>query len=345
MADVPAPASGRLLVRVAVFAGVLAALVWALGELVRGFVPWTAALDPRHRLLWDEDPGRSRVFLLGDSAFCSLFVDRPEDTLWSRLSGLLGEEAFPGALSGATGEQIVDEARLVGRAKRSGGGVAFVDLVAMRSLTSGELSAGSDTGYSRALRRRFVGRLRLPCSPGEFETWLRYVCTKPFFLLRNREATEGVVRVVAHAPAYFHRGEERDRVWSDETDFACGRFRRALERVKGSPGDPSVEWVLQAGGVLRDAGIRPVAVVFPINRALVETCLGPVDGKTLNDRFSRARDGVVAGLRAGGIEVIDLLDGVPPDGFADYDHTNARGDEMVAHELYAWLASRGLLAH
>ena len=108
-------------------------------------------------------------------------------------------------------------------------------------------------------------------------------------------------------------------------------------------------WWLMAKRNRQEANSPPVpinmAVVFPINRALVETCLGPVDGKTLNDRFSRARDGVVAGLRAGGIEVIDLLDGVPPDGFADYDHTNARGDEMVAHELYAWLASRGLLAH
>jgi hypothetical protein len=342
MADVRAPASGRLLVRAAVFAGVLAALVWTLGELVRGFVPWTAALDPHHRLLWDEDPGRSRIFLLGDSAFCSLFVDRPEDTIWSRLSSLLGEEAFPGALTGATGEEIVEEARLVGRAKRSGGGVAFVDVIAMRFLTRGELSTGSDTGYSRALRRRFAGRLRLPCSPEEFETWLRYVCTEPFFLLRNREATEGVVRAVAHTPAFFHRGGERDRVWSDDTELACRRFRRALERVKGSSGDPSIEWVLQAGGVLRGAGIRPVAVVCPFNRALVERCLGPVEGKTLNERFSRARDDVVAGLRAGGIEVIDLLDGVPSEGFADYGHTNARGDDIIARELYAWLASRGL---
>ena len=333
----------RLAVRAAAFAAVLAAAVWSAGELVRRVFPWEAAQDPRRRILWDEDPGRFRFFLLGDSVFASNFVDRAGDTLWARLSALLGDEVFPGALSGASGDEIALEADLVARTARGRGGVAFIDVVPMRLLTSAELS-GDDDGCSRTLARRFAAPLRVPFGLRAFDDRLWCLCTKPFFLLRNREAVEGLVRAAAHAPAYFGRGDQRDRVWDDGTGFACLRFSRVLGSVRRARGEPPLDWIARACDTLRGAGIRPVVVFFPVNRAVLEACTGQGEGAELNRSLTAARDRMAARLRAAGVDVLDLLDGVASEGFADYDHTNARGDEAVARELHAWLLSHGLAA-
>jgi hypothetical protein len=344
MSSARTPGSSRLVVRACAFASLLAMLVWGLGELVRAFVPWVALQDPRRRLLWEEDLSRWRVFLLGDSVFCSDFVDRPEEAVWARMSVLLNEDVFAGALNGATEEHIVEEARLVARAKGTQGGVGFLDVVAMRFVVSSEHVGGNTAAFDKALARRYAGRLRFPCTLAELETWLEYGCTRPFFLLRNREATEAVVRAAAHTPRYFRTGD--NRVWSESGDFARERFERALKRKRASKTAPSLDWVLQACGAMRAAGMRPVVVVYPLNRPLLNEYLGEAEAAQLYGEVSRGRDAETARLRALGIDAIDLLDAVPSEGFADLDHTNTRGDGIVAEALSSWLlraerASRG----
>ncbi|MBZ5588969.1 MAG: hypothetical protein LAO05_10445 [Acidobacteriia bacterium] len=340
-----APVSSRFFIRVGLFVSICAALVWSLGELVRCFVPWLALQDPRRRLLWEEDLSRWRIFLLGDSAFCSNFVDRPEETLWARLSKLQNEEVFPGALNGATEEQVIEQARLLTRAGSIGSRVVFLDVVATKFLRFGQPLEGSNAVYDKALARRFAGKLRLPCSLDEVEAWLLYNCTKPFFLLRCRDATEALVKAAGHRPRYFHDGANRDRVWRDGSGFARERFERFLESRNNSRTAPTLDWVLRACAVLRGAGIRPVVVIYPLNRALIQDYLGTVDGEKLYGQFARARQAEMAKLRGRGIDTVDLLDRVPSEGFADLVHTNVRGDEIVAQELHSWFGLAGRSDH
>jgi len=65
--------------------------------LVTSMTPWRRYQDPRARILWDGAFDGSRLVLLGDSLFCSFYVDSPQETLWARLEARTGQRVFPGA--------------------------------------------------------------------------------------------------------------------------------------------------------------------------------------------------------------------------------------------------------
>lgn len=339
MRSVQPPVWRGFLLRATGFASLVALVVWGFGEIILCFVSWQAVQDPRRRLLWEEDLGRWRVFLLGDSAFCSSYVDRPEETLWARLSQLLGEDVFPGALIGATQDQIVEEAKLVARARAGKSGIVFVNLVPSKFLITRAMD-GNSPAYSKALGRRYAGRLRFPCTLGEVENWLWYSCTRPFFLLRNPEATEMVVRAAVHRPVYYRPGDHRNRVWYEGDGLVRKQFGRVLLGLAARPKAPTLDWALQTSSVLRSSGLHPIVVIFPLSRAYLDDCVGAVEGMGLYGRISAARDAEVAELRGLGVDVIDLMDRVPSEGFVDLGHTNARGDEIVAQALHSWLVAR-----
>jgi hypothetical protein len=326
----------RFLAQACAFVGLVVLFVWGLGEIILSCVSWTVFQDPRRRLLWDEDLSRYRIFLLGDSVFCSSYVDRPEETLWARLSGLVGEEVFPGALIGATQNQIVEEARVIARARAGKGGVVFVDVVPSKFLIT-RATDGDRSGFSKALARRYAGRLRLPCTLGEVENWLQYSLTRPFFLLRNPEATDVIVEALVHKQVYFGTTKHHNAVWTEGDSLERKRFGRNLQTLAARPRAPTLGWVLDASTVLRKAGLRPIVVICPLNRAYLDDSVGVSEGMALYERISEARHAEIGEMRSRGIDAIDLLDEIPGEGFADLGHTNTLGDELVARALHCWL--------
>ena len=115
------------LTKAVLFSTGLAALMLGSEILVTSMTPWRRYQDPRARILWDGAFDGSRLVLLGDSLFCSFYVDSPAETLWARLEACTGQRVFPGALNGAKPSDVLAAAVHVSREWPMGATV-FIDV-------------------------------------------------------------------------------------------------------------------------------------------------------------------------------------------------------------------------
>jgi hypothetical protein len=303
--------------------------------LVTSMTPWRSHHDPRARLVWDGEYDGSRLVLLGDSVFCSFYVDSLEDTLWARLEARTGERVFPGALNGATSSDILAAAVHVSREWPTGTTV-FIDVAPTQFVVTrledppmGNYPDTFFTQYGIDVENDGVARQL----QGQFYQWL-----KPFFAVRARSILANMVNQRDYRKPFG----DGDFVWlhGSQTQYARARlvlFERNLV-LDASP--QPLRWLGDVKKQLEDASMHPVFVLTPLNEALIRSFASVHSSESLLTHLNEITVSAKKYLEENRAAFIDLSEGFPAECFADLVHTNTCGDDLIAARLAEWLNQR-----
>jgi hypothetical protein len=313
-----------------------------LGAVIENDASWRTSQDPRQRVLWDSQYDGSPVVLIGDSEFCSFYVDAPGETLWDRLSVRSGKRVFPASLDGARPIDIMLIARRVAALWPSGT-TAFIGITSTRIFRPRTTSLPRASNYSPQFRllvnHAFANEGWLP----RIERRLAFDLAGRSFLIRNQEWVLRYLRaLLTGGPDRFSSDETRIRTWNIDGDFALRRFRRFEAALAADSVDQlvSFNWIRSLEEVLSERGIRPVFVLLPLNVALVNQYS---DKKVPTEQIlTSSHDYLVRELLASGFNFVDLFRELNSASFADVNHTNTRGDDAIAGALNDWLRGRRL---
>jgi hypothetical protein len=299
----------------------------------QGVRRWLAGrLDPRTELLRQGPSSSTRLAILGDSVFCSRYVDREQDSLWSQLARMTGLPVFPGALDGGRGGDLLAAARILSERLPVGSRV-FVDIHPVAAWRRAEVSYGAELfrGWGYVLSeptplQRLWNRAGRPLFAAPIQ-WRDLMLT-----LRGWSRA-----------SFFGRPPTHDRIWSQDTDFPRARYL-AFERTFTDGGiarPPDPEVVDELHEILAQRGIELVFVLTPLNRAMIAAWSTPAAGAAIREALVARHAANLELLRSRGYDFIDLYQAVPPEGFADFLHTNAEGDAILARAMADHLARAG----
>lgn len=307
-----------------------------VGALLQADPAWRVSGDPRQRILWDPYYDGSSLVLIGDSAFCSYYVDRSDDTLWSRLSARSGLKVFPAALEAAPAKDVLLATKHIATTWPPGTTI-FVGIHPLRVFDPRAVSVPPESRYAS----HFTLLVDVPDANGPFIEWLeRSAGTQVAgrsFVVRNHRGIQAYLDGFLRTPQYFGRGENRNRRWDVDGDFAWKRFQGAQIALRTKLPDIVIpfSWIRSMEEVLRTRGMRTVFVLTPLNVALLKAFS---DGRFPTEQILwSSHDYLVHELEAGRFEFVDLYRGVDSASFADLIHLNARGDDAVADALSRWL--------
>ena len=324
---------GRFLAKGVLFGISLAAILLGSEVLVTSMTPWRRFEDPRERILWDGAFDGTRLVLLGDSVFASLYVNRSVDTLWARLEAHTAQRVFPGALNGARLPDVAAAAVHVAQ-EWPRGTIVFIGVPPTRFVASRleEPPTGNfaDSFFSRygidandaSVSRRFQGLVY---------RWF----VRPFAANRTRSALRNLVDR-PRPPRWM-----RQRSWLTERATPRERFELFDQNLVIGAHSRPLGWLERMTYQLEGAGIRPVFVLTPLNEALVRSFASVHSSDAILRQVRQAINAVRTHLHERGAAVIDLTDAVPPECFFDLIHLNTCGDELTAARLAEWLTEDG----
>jgi hypothetical protein len=318
------------LVQTALFLVGLAVLLRGVDILVTSMTPWRSYHDPRARMVWDGEYDGTRLVLLGDSLFCSFYVDSLDDTLWARLEARTGQRVFPGALNGATPSDILAAAVRVSREWPTDTTV-FIDVSPTRFVVTrledppmGNYPDTFFTQYGIDVENDGVARQL----QGQFYQWL-----KPFFAVRTRSSLANMVDRRDYRKPFGHF------VWS-KSEYAMTRFALFERNLMLGARPQPLRWLRDMQKQLEDARMYPVFVLTPLNEALVRRFARVHSSESLLTYLGGIGVSVRQYLNENGAAFIDLSESLPADCFADLVHTNTCGDDLIAAGLADWLNHR-----
>ena len=321
------------LTKVVLFSIGLAALMLGSDILVTSMTPWRRYQDPRARILWDGAFDGSRLVLLGDSLFCSFYVDAPEETLWARLEARTGQRVFPGALNGAKPSDLLAAAVHVSR-EWPMGTIVFIDVGPTRFVVTRVedppmgnypdvflTQDGIDVDNDKVWRRL----------QGPLYRWL----LKPFLAVRTRSALANMVN------RNDYRRPFGNFAWSKDREFAMARFAFFERNVVLGASPRPLGWLLEMKKQLEDAGMTPVFVLTPLNEGLIRSFASLHTSDALLSYLGEITAAVRAYVEANRATFVDFTEGFPADCFSDLVHTNACGNDLIAARLAGWLNQSG----
>jgi len=310
---------GRLALKLLAFALLLLAVNAALQGLV--LRPLAPRCDPRTRILYARDLGAYPVALLGESVFSSFYVDREEQTLWRRLEQETGLPVFPGALDGARAGDILAAARYAG-GRFPAGAIVFVESHPANTWLPGE---------ERYRGRFFVGGFLYGDLDPVRRAWNAWGQPLVADLLRTREML-GRSRPKS---TFFGVGPHADRAWDADDEGARERYQLLEEHVATGKLAFSADLgaMQQVHDLLREAGLRPVVVLTPLNGWEIERYSSPAGARAVRALFDERHRQLRAFAKERDLALLDLYQAVPSPGFSDLIHTNAGGDRIMARAL------------
>jgi hypothetical protein len=314
---------------VVLFSAGLAALLLGLDVLVTSMTPWRRYQDPRARILWDGAFDGSPLVLLGDSLFCSFYVDSLEETLWARLEARTGQRVFPGALNGAKPSDLLAAAVHVSREWPMGATV-FID-VGPTLFVDNQLEDPPTGNYPNVFLTQYGIDVDndgvLQQLKGQIYRWL----LKPFLAVRTRYALANMV------DQNDYRKPFGNFVWSTNREFAMARFALFERNVVLGASPRPFGWLLEMKKQLEDAGMKTVFVLTPLNEALVRSFASVHSSDALLRYLGEIALAVRTYVEANRADFVEFREGFPADCFSDLVHTNACGDDLIAARLAEWL--------
>jgi hypothetical protein len=333
----------RLLAGVAAGAAAVVALLCGTGHVYRTSRPFERVQDPRRQLLWDADPGRYRVLIIGDSAFASPFVNWRRDMLAQQLGRRLGTPVFAGAMNGIHPQDFIAESEYLARHLRPGA-VVFLDFEVGRLFRIGH----TPEDWDRSIRSVRPGGFSGSADPGPrgghapidaLDRALHSVLERRLHLVAMQRAwSEATNRQLNPRGAAFNLEDIRElranhRVWFADDGQAKYRMEDFVGRVRLDRAGPPLDWVYACRDNLARAGARLVVVVTPWSEDVARAYGPPEWAAEFRREVDTRAAAAAAAMRARGVEVLDLQRALPSECFADLLHTNTCGDALLAERL------------
>jgi len=318
----PADAKG-IVTKVVLFLALLYGGVVLANAAFVNLVDWRACQNPRERLLWDLNPRRADLVILGDSVFVSSYVDTAAQTFSALLQQRTGRQVFNGALDGAEPPDFLNAAELLMSSGMKGATVVL-DIMPNRFLMFRHTESPSGN-YARRFDR-LLGE-------GGVSNLLAEI-RRPLVVLDPDILMNCMIRKKA-----FGVDPYRNRVWDKDGDLADRRF--AVFQQEAEFGNlRAFGWLRKLNGILRSSDNKLVLFISPVNDRLIDTYSSAEYAARCHAEFSRAHDALVGYLDHQGLAYIDGSEQFNSEEFADLVHVNAHGEQRIAELIDAYLATR-----
>jgi len=312
----------RLVARVLLCAGLFYLLAATVSAVFDHSFNWRAYQDPHERLLWDSRTDLSDVVLLGDSAFISAYVDRPEDALGNVLQRASGKRVFNGSLNGADAADFLNATKLLLK-DRARDKTVVLDIVPTRFLPfrHPELANGNYPGEFG----RLVGADAIT------KTLVRL--RRPLVILDP----DIMMNCIFPQRKWYGIEPRRDRVWNRDGDLARKRFETFEKELLDMDELGRMDWIGQMDGVLKSGDNRLVIFITPVNDLLIREYASPQEAVKIRARIARSREVLLGYLNRHAIPYIDGTGQFDSERFVDLIHPNARGDHRIAELITNYL--------
>jgi len=317
--------------RLTLFLGKAALLLVLLGLPVYllGLVPGMQSVnDPRKFLFAQKDFSSFNYAIIGDSVFCSYYVDSDKETMWAQFEQLTGKRCFPAALNGATIADMTDAAEYLAR-RLPPGSTVFVGLIPSRFVGKGivrhrnyfndfdQLKKSSSASFFKRTLDDFIDFA--------FQGFLLY--REPYSLetfMRKKKGT-------------FDTGY---KTWDKAAwQKANQQYRTFVESQKKVETYIDTVALTDIRESLAARGITAVFVLSALNQGLIREFSSPEEAMEFIDKFSRTKNDLVAYFDRSGVEYIDLFDRIDSDCFVDMVHLNTCGDAVMAQAFADYVSS------
>ncbi|WP_160295294.1 hypothetical protein [Geobacter sp. OR-1] len=293
-------------------------------------------MDPRKKMIWDGKYDGSKYVIMGDSEFCSYYVNSPEKTIWAILETAVNQKVYPGALDACKPPDLLTQGDIIASSWPSGSTI-FVNIVPTRFAYSKlpEPEAGNyDYAFRRIKLQKRDQRFNLKC----LKNVLNYYIGETSFFFRNETALKSSVDAIHKQPVFFNKGIHCNRAWATELDeFALKRYEKFENNVVMTKGHKSFDWISKLNEIMSIKGIKLVVVITPLNKPLINKFAKVKSADSILHYFNYLHDATINYLVSNNIEYIDLYSAVDENSFADMIHTNERGEELIAKSLTKWI--------
>ena len=284
--------------------------------------------NPRQSIFTKKMTYNYRYALLGDSVFCSYYVDNEAQTLWRQIENRTGQRVFPGALDGARPCDLIKIAVYLGE-------VLTPDTVVFVDAFPGKNWEDSSQFHKNQLTD-LIGDYDYNWDKIPLSNAYLYLLVNKYRYKVTIEDLKSIYKYLANKPVnineYFMTGYYYNRVWNHDGSFALTRYKQFENISTHKLTSCEFSKLGMIAEVLRRAKLRPVIVLTPLNTELIKQYSASDSSKVIG-RFSKYRESIRSYLENKNIIFLDLTDLVPSEGFADLVHTNAFGDALISRKL------------
>lgn len=272
--------------------------------------------EPRSSILNYPDAEKYSFALIGDSEFCSYFVDDDKDAIWKRFESMTGKECFPGALDAATLGDMINATRYLSHSMPANSTV-FINLIPTKFISK-ERNRASYYG------RKFGHLLREQNLNIYYHKYLKYMYHDYF------KYSE---RLLYDIKTDRNGNRDYNRKWDVDGDLAIDRYEKFKAiSIDYDPNDIA-GYIDEIKGILDVKNIRGVFVITPLNVKQIFTYSDRQEAGRIYSKLNELHEETKKALNDNRASYIDLYDSVPSHCFADLVHTNACGDEIIARSL------------
>lgn len=264
--------------------------------------------EPRSSLIHRDDIKTHHYALLGDSVFCSFYVNRDTDTIWNKFEKFTQSKMFPGALNGARRGDIVNAAKYVSQLLPAYATV-FINIIPTSLIVIEKDQNNYDLKFADLFKK---------------ESFTAYKYISYFDVDYLRYASN----VISGRKSDL----QYDRRWNIDGDFALNRYRNFGNQINKTSRENLI-FIKEVNVLFRNKNINVVFVLTPLNDKLIYAYSKEVEADRICKKLNELRSETLKYLNDINVKYIDLSDAVPDHCFADLVHTNACGDEIIAQSL------------
>lgn len=265
--------------------------------------------------------------LVGDSLFCSYYVNDDSDAIWNKFESFTGKKMFPGAIDSVANPDFVAIAEYIAY-KMPAHSTVFIDILPTRFITHGRFEKGNYEYEFAELwkKEKFVIYKYLRYWDLDYG---KYVC----------DFIDGKKTDRSHGASY-------NRIWNIDGDFAKRRYK-ALNTAMINKADTEIPlhnenyYLAEINRVFHEKKIYAIFVLMPLNKKEIYTYSEKTQANRIYYEIEECYKQTKVYLKEISAEYIDLMDAVPENCFADLFHTNACGDEIIAKALADYVSRAG----
>jgi hypothetical protein len=316
-----------LFIKIVLFISSIALLLLPLAIKIHDF---QKKYEPRSALFYQDGISIYDFGLLGDSVFCSLYVDNDNDTIWKKFESLTGKKCFPGAVDNLSNVDFINAAKYSAH-KMPSFSTIFIDILATRftmrdTPKNGYHGSEFDDVWlkEKYVIYKYIGYLNVD--------YLKYLK-----LIISGKRTD------RFKDAYY-------RIWDVDGNLAKIRYNGFVNQFNKDRRDqvnkksaPEVNYLLfdEVNDIFRNAKIKAVFVLMPFNKSLIYAYSDKKQADQIYFKLNKTYETTKAHLNEIKASYIDLSGAFSDNCFVDLYHPNAKGDEIIARSLADYVAKEG----
>jgi hypothetical protein len=253
--------------------------------------------------------------LIGDSVFCSYYVNDDKDTIWNKFESITGNKCYPGALNASKNGDLINAARYISSLMPANSTI-FMDIMPTRFI-------GKDKSETNIYEHQFRCLLESQKYSNSYN-YLKYM---------DLDYVKYIQKILHNIKTDRVPGEHYDRRWNADGDFALNRYKKFIDADINMLSKENMRFIYTINDIFIKNKMKAVFVLTALNKKQIYTYSGKDEADQIYSKLNRLHEMTKIYLNSVHFSYIDLFEAVPDYCFADLVHTNACGDKIIASSM------------